>query len=81
MHVDWESLATVGVVAAAAALTVTLLVACALVALSARPRRQTDGPDRDRSSVVHPGVGTAVGVLCLLAAGLVVGYGLHLIIA
>jgi hypothetical protein len=81
MHIDWESLATVGVVAAAVALTVVLLVAFALVALAGRPRRQTDGPGRDQPSGAHLDVGTAVVTLCLLAAGLIVGYGLYLIIA
>jgi hypothetical protein len=80
MHIDWSSLAAVGVVAAAAAVTVVLLVAFALVALSTRPRQQVGGPDRDQPSTAHFGVGTAVATLCLLAAGLIVGYGLLLII-
>jgi hypothetical protein len=80
MHIDWASLARVGVVAAAVAVTVVLLVAFALVALSNRPRQPVDGPDRDQPSRAHSGVGTAVATLCLLAAGLIVVYGLHLII-
>jgi hypothetical protein len=71
VHIDWASLAVVGVVAAAAALAVVLLVAFGVVALSAR----TDPGDGAR-----PAVGTAVAVLCLAAAGLIVGYGLYLII-
>jgi len=81
MHIDWESLATVGVVAAAVALTVVLLVAFAVVALSGRPRQPADGPERGRPSGAHLDVGTAVATLCLLAAGLIVGFGLYLIIA
>jgi hypothetical protein len=81
MHIDWASLAEVAVVAAATALTVVLLVDFALVALSARSGKRVDGPAGSPPAGVHPGVGTAVAVLCLLAAGLIVGYGLHLIIA
>jgi hypothetical protein len=81
MHIDWASLATVGVVAAAAATTVVLLVAFALVALSGRPRQPAGGHDPDQPSGDHLGMGTAVAMLCLLAAGLIVGYGLYLIIA
>jgi hypothetical protein len=80
MHIDWASLAAVGVVAAAAALTVVLLVSFAVVGLSTRAERG-DGPAGDHASGTHPGVGTAVAVLCVLAAGLIVCYGLYLIIA
>ena len=76
MHIDWASLAEVGIVAAAAALTVVLLVAFSLVGLSTRSERRVDGPDG-----THPAGGTAVAVLCVLAAGLIVCYGLYLIIA
>ena len=78
MHIDWASLVTVAVVAAAAALTVVLLVAFAIVALSARSELPADGAD---ASDIRPGVGTAIAVLCVLAAGLIVCYGLYLIIA
>jgi len=76
VHIDWTSLATVAVVAAAAAITVVLLVAFALVGQSARSGRHVDGPDGAQLDG-----GTVVTVLCLLAAGLIVGYGLYLIIA
>jgi hypothetical protein len=64
---------------AAAALTVVLLVAFALVGLSLRPDQHVDRP---------PGSGTGTGTtfgkviagLCLLAAGLIVSYGLYLIV-
>ena len=81
MHIDWASLAEVAVVAAAAALTVVRLVAFALVGWSARSEPPAVGQDGDQPSVAHPYVGTAVAVLCVLAAGLIVGYGLLLIIA
>ena len=77
MHIDWPTLAVVAIVAGAAAITVVLLVAFALVGLSAHAERVGDDgitPDTrlDR--------GTAVAVLCLLTAGLIVCYGLYLII-
>ena len=81
MHIDWASLTAVAIVAAAAALTVVLLVAFGLVALSTRSERRIDGPDGGHASGTHSGVGTAVAVLCVLAAGLIVCYGLYLIIA
>ena len=81
MHIDWASFLTVAVVAAAAALTVVLLVAFALVGLSARSGRQVGGPNDGAAPGIRPDVGMAVAVLCVLAAGLIVGYGLYLIIA
>ena len=81
MHIDWATLGMVAVAAAAAALPVSLLVALALVAWSARTRRAVDGPDDGGASALHAGTGTAVAVLCVLAAGLIVGYGLYLIVA
>jgi hypothetical protein len=85
VHIDWASLATVAVVAAAAALTVVLLISFAVVALSVRSGRRAGGPaggpaDGD-ASVAHAGVGTAIAAVCVLAAGLIVCYGLYLIIA
>ncbi len=75
MHIDWTSLVEVAVVAAAAALTVVLLVALALVELSARPERGAG------SAGAHSCTGVATAVLCILAAGLIVGYGLYVIVA
>ena len=81
MHIDWATLTTVAVIAAAAALTVVLLVAFALVGLSAGSGLPVDGPDGGDASGTHPGVGTAIAVLCVSAAGLIVCYGIYLIIA
>ena len=81
MHIDWASLVEVAVVAAAAALAVVLLVAFSLVALSAPSGLPVGGPDDGDTSRTRPGVGTAIAVLCVLAAGLIIGYGLYLIIA
>ena len=78
MHIDWAMLAVVAVVAAAVALSVVLLVAFALVGLAARAGRRIG--DDGVASGIHPAVGTAVAVLCVLAAGLIVCYGLYLII-
>ncbi|SEO55334.1 hypothetical protein [Trujillonella endophytica] len=79
MHIDWATLTEVAVVAAAAALTVVLLVSSALVGLSARvqqgdPTVQDGHGDGARA-------GTVVAVLCVAAGALIVGYGLYLIVA
>ena len=81
MHIDWASFLAVAVVAAAAALTVVLLVAFALVGLSAHSGHRVAGPDDGAASGTRPDVGIAVAVLCVLAIGLIVCYGLYLIIA
>jgi hypothetical protein len=80
VHIDWPTLVAVAVVAAAAALTVVLLVAFALVALSVPSGRQVDRP-AGWDSVSRPTAGIVIAGLCLLAAGLIVCYGLYLIIA
>ena len=77
MHIDWATLGAIAVVAAAAAVGVVLLVAFALVGLSVRSRPPDGGGDSGSQSAA----GTAVAVLCVLAAGLIVCYGLYLIIA
>ncbi|MGZ4647287.1 MAG: hypothetical protein ACXVYC_13365 [Blastococcus sp.] len=81
MHIDWATLGMIAVVAAAAALAVVLLVACALVGWSARTRRPVDGPDDGGTSAALARTGTAVAALCVLVAALIVGYGLYLIVA
>jgi hypothetical protein len=82
MQIDWATLGAIAVVAAAASLTVSLLVSLAVVAWSARSRRAVDGPDDGGgASAVRARTGAAVALLCVLAAGLVVGYGLYLIVA
>ena len=82
MRIDWATLAVIAVVAAAAAVTVVLLVAFALLGLSASPagRRAHDRPGGGVSGL-PPTAGTALAVLCLLATGLIVCYGLYLIVA
>jgi hypothetical protein len=77
VHIDWATLSAIAVVAAAATMAVVLLVSFALVGLSARSGRQVD----DRAPGVRITPGVVVAVLCLVAAGLIVVYGLYLIIA
>jgi hypothetical protein len=81
MHIDWATLGMIAVVAAAAALAVVLLLACAMVAWSARTGPSVDRVGGAGASGTQAAVGTAVAGLCVLAAGLIVGYGLYLIIA
>jgi hypothetical protein len=76
LHIDWGTLAAIAVVAGAAAVTVVLLVSFALVGLSASSGRRVDGHGIPGASGTR-----AVAVLCLVAAGLIVCYGLYLIIA
>jgi hypothetical protein len=40
-----------------------------------------DGPEGGDAPRIRPGVGTSIAVLCVVAAGLIVCYGLYLIIA
>jgi hypothetical protein len=77
MQIDWATLTAIAVVAAAAALTVVLLVAFALVGMSTRSGRRVDGG----ATGAHPAAGTALATICLLAVGLIVCYGLYLIVA
>jgi hypothetical protein len=79
VHIDWATLAAVAIVAAGAALTVVLLVAFALVGLSLRPEQL--GRPSGWGTGTRTTVGRVVAGSCLLAAGLIVGYGLYLIIA
>jgi hypothetical protein len=81
VHIDWATLTEIAVVAAAAALAVVLLVTFAVVGWSARSGRWVPGPSGRRAAVAHPVTGTAVALLCVLAAALIVGFGLYLIVA
>jgi hypothetical protein len=75
VHIDWATLGAIAVVAAAATVTVVLLVSFAVLGLSAPPGRGAGGPGTRHAAA------PVVAVLCLLAAAGVVGYGLYLIIA
>jgi hypothetical protein len=80
VHIDWATLAAVAVVAASATLTVVLLVAFALVGLSLRSEEHVDRPS-GWGPGTRPTTGIVIAGLCLLAAVLIVCYGLYLIIA
>ena len=80
MHIDWSTLVAVAVVAAGSALTVVLLVAFALVGFSSRTAGHVEGPS-GWDAGTRTTAGMIIGGLCLLAAGLMVCYGLYLIIA
>jgi len=81
VHIDWATLGAIAVVAAAAGVTVVLLVSFAVLGLSGSPGRGV--PDAGATGRPHarPAGGPVLAVLCLLAATAVVGYGLYLIIA
>jgi hypothetical protein len=57
-----------------------LLVSFALVGLSASSAERVDDA-RDGAAPVARIAGTAVAVLCLLAAGLIISFSLYLIVA
>lgn len=76
MSVDWASLGMVVVVAAAATVTIVLLVCAALVAVSHHGPTPIEGAAPRRSVS-----GTVVAALCLVAAAVLIGYGLYLIVA
>jgi len=80
VHIDWATLAAVAIVAAGAALAVVLLVAFALVGLSLHSEERVDHAS-GWGSHTRTTVGMVITGFCLLAAGLIVGYGLYLIIA
>ena len=80
MNIAWGSLAIVSLVSIAVGVVVVVLVAFALVGLSARQRAAVGGPS-DGAPTLSAGAGTAVAGLCLLAVAVIVGYGLYIIIA
>jgi hypothetical protein len=81
VQIDWGTLTAIAVVAAATAVTVVLLVAFALLGLSASAGRRTQDRSGSGVSGLPSAAGTAVAVFCLVAAGLIVCYGLFLIIS
>jgi hypothetical protein len=81
VHIDWSSFLAIAVVAAAAALAIVLLVAFGLVGWSARSGHPVAASHDGTAARTRPAVGTTVAVLCVLAAALIVCYGLYLLIA
>ena len=79
MSIAWGSLLVVCVVSLAVGVAVVVLVAFALVGLSAR-RVPVGGP-HDGAPTLGPSAGTAVAGLCLLAVAAIVGYGLWVVVA
>ena len=81
MTIDWAALGEVAAVSFAAAFIVIALISVALVGFSARAA--ADGGALSTPSGEHPGLGrgagTAVGVVCVGAAVLIVIYGLYTI--
>jgi hypothetical protein len=75
MHIDWASLLIVFIITFGAATAVVTLVSLGLVGLSAR-QATPEGPP----AVVGAKTGTIIGGLCLLAASVIVLYGLYLIV-
>ena len=73
MTINWTSLLTVFVASISATVAVVMLVATAVLGLSAR----TTPPDmRTRHSMISPTAGTAVAAICLSAAAMIVLFGL-----
>lgn len=81
MSIAWGSLLAVCVVSLAAGVAVVVLVAFALVGLSARVAQPVGGPDDGGKPPVSPTAGTTIAALCLLAVVAIVGYGLYMIVA
>jgi len=79
MHIAWGSLLIVFMVSFAAAVAVVVLVAYALVALSGP---SIDSPDAGTSVALPASAANkAVAGACLAAAGLIVLYGLYVIVS
>lgn len=81
MGIAWGSLGIVALVSLAAGVAVVVLLAFALVGLSARVRQPAGGPTDGAEPVMSAATGTAVAGLCLAAVVAIVGYGLYLIVA
>ncbi|HTK68055.1 MAG TPA: hypothetical protein VL595_37155 [Pseudonocardia sp.] len=75
MHIAWGSLLIVFMVSFAAAVAVVVLVSFALVALSG-PADAESG-----TALAVPASSRAIAGICLTAAGLIVLYGLYVIVA
>lgn len=89
--INWGALGVVSLVSLATGVAIVVLVALALVGLSAREGAATgdaaeasdDGAElvgRATGPAMSPAAGTAVAGLCLLAVAAIVVYGLALII-
>ena len=77
MHIAWGSLLVVFLVSFAAAVAVVALVSFALVSLSGSP----DSGATTGTALAVPASDKAIAGVSLLAAGLIVAYGLYVIVA
>jgi hypothetical protein len=75
MHIAWGSLGLVFITSFGTAVTVVVLIAFALVGLSARTTHHNDTP-----TTLTPTTGTALAAACLTATTAIVLYGLYIII-
>ena len=80
MSIAWGSLLVVCVASLVIGVAVVVLVAFALVGLSARVHVPAGGPE-DGAPSLSPGAGSAIAGICLIAAAAIVGYGLWIIIS
>ena len=80
MGIAWGSLFIVGLVSLAVGVAVVVLVAFALVGLSARVRVPAGGPE-DGAPALNPSIAIAIAGVCLVAAAAIVGYGLWIIVS
>ena len=72
MHIDWKSLGIVAAVSIGAAVIIVAIVALGIASLATAD---------SRAEVTQPaGLARAAGYACIGAAGLIVLYGLYLII-
>lgn len=80
--IHWESLLVVQLVSFASTIAVVVLISLALVGLSARgARRAPAATSGQHVTTFSARTGTAVGVICLLAAAMIVLFGLWQIVA
>jgi hypothetical protein len=88
MTINWGALGVVTLVSLAVGVLVVVLVAVALVGLSARePAPHGEPASADETPIIgrgggslSPAAGTAVAAVCLLGAAAIVLYGLYIII-
>ena len=75
MNIDWGSLGIVGIVSLAVSVVIVALVSFALVGFSAKEHAVAG----TGSGGLSPSAGQAIGVVCLVAVGAIVLYGLWLV--
>jgi hypothetical protein len=81
MKIQWDSLLTVFAVSLGSTVALAVLVALALLGLSARAVRVGPVDAAIRRRVLSPAAGTALAGVCLTAAGAIVLFGLWTLVA